>query len=121
MARVLIIDDDDQVRMMLRRTVEAAGHDVVEAANGALGIRAVEESVPDLVITDIYMPEKEGLETIIELKRSHPNLRIIAISGGAREVDLDFLPVAKRLGADYSLPKPIDREQLMEAIREVLG
>jgi CheY-like chemotaxis protein len=121
LARILIIDDDDQVRSILRRTLEAHGYDIAEAQNGSAGIASFKQDPADLIITDIYMPEKEGLETIIELKREYPDLRIIAISGGSRDVDLDFLPVAQRLGAVKTLPKPIDRTDLLAAVGEVLG
>jgi CheY-like chemotaxis protein len=119
-ARILIIDDDDQVRTMLRRTLEGQGHEVEEAANGLLGIASFQRDPADLIITDIYMPEKEGLETIIELKASHPEVRIIAISGGSRDMDLDFLPVAQKLGAIKTLAKPIERADLIRAVNELL-
>jgi CheY-like chemotaxis protein len=121
MARILIIDDDDQVRTMLRRTLEADGHEVDEAGNGTLGIAKYEQNPADLIITDIYMPEKEGLETIIELKGDHPDVRILAISGGSRDMDLDFLPVAAKLGADKTLNKPIERRALLDAVNELIG
>jgi len=121
MARILIIDDDDQVRTVLRRTLEAAGHEVDEAGNGVEGISKYERNPADLIITDIYMPEKEGLETIIELKRDHPDVRIIAISGGSRDMDLDFLPVAEKLGAEKTLSKPIDRTTLLSVVKELVG
>ena len=121
MARILIIDDDDQVRTMLRRTLEADGHEVDEAANGNIGISKYRGNPADLIITDIYMPEKEGLETIIELKRDHPEVRILAISGGSRDMDLDFLPVAAKLGAEKTLNKPIERRALLNAVSELLG
>jgi CheY-like chemotaxis protein len=121
MPRILIIDDDDQVRAMLRRTLEADGHDVDEAANGNEGLSKYGANPYDLIITDIYMPEKEGLETIIELKRDHPDVRILAISGGSRDMDLDFLPVAAKLGAEKTLNKPIDRRDLLKAVSELVG
>jgi YesN/AraC family two-component response regulator len=121
MAKILIIDDDDQVRTMLRRTLEADGHEVDEAANGNIGISKYRSNPADLIITDIYMPEKEGLETIIELKRDYPDVRILAISGGSRDMDLDFLPVAAKLGAEKTLNKPIDRRDLLAAVNELIG
>jgi CheY-like chemotaxis protein len=121
MARILIIDDDDQVRTMLRRTLEADGHEVEEAPNGSVGISKYKGNPADLIITDIYMPEKEGLETIIELKRDYPEVRILAISGGSRDMDLDFLPVATKLGAEKTLNKPIERRALLSAVNELVG
>ena len=121
MARILIIDDDDQVRTMLRRTLEADGHEVDEASNGTEGIANYHANPADLIITDIYMPEKEGLETIIELRRDFPDVRILAISGGSRDMDLDFLPVAAKLGAEKTLTKPIERRALLSAVHELLS
>src|SRR5690349_14614066 len=121
MARILIIDDDHQVRTMLRRTLEADGHEVEEAGDGNEGISKYQSNPADLMITDIFMPEKECLETIIELKRHHPDVRILAISGGSRDMDLDFLPVAAKLGAEKTLNKPIDRRTLLSAVNELVG
>jgi len=121
MTRILIIDDDTQVRSMLRRTLEGQGYDVAEAGNGNEGIASFSRNPADLIITDIYMPEREGLETIIELKREYPDLRILAISGGSRDMDLDFLPVAQKLGAQRTLAKPIQREDLLSVVAELLA
>ena len=84
MALILIIDDDDQIRRVLRKTLERDGYDVADAPNGKEGIRLYRENPADLVITDIIMPEKEGIETIRELRRDFPEVKIIAISGGGR-------------------------------------
>ena len=84
MARILIIDDEDDLRATLRQMLEQDGHEVSEAANGAHGLELYEKDSPDLIITDVIMPKKEGVETIIALHRSAPNLPIIAISGGGR-------------------------------------
>ncbi len=81
MARILVIDDEYELRSMLRQMLEHAGHEVSEAVNGAVGIEIYERDAPDLIITDIIMPEKEGVETIIALRRADPALPIIAISG----------------------------------------
>ena len=121
MARILIIDDEDELRSMLRQMLEHVGHEVSEAVNGAVGIEIYERDAPDLIITDIIMPEKEGVETIIALRRADPDLPIIAISGGGRLDATDFLTMAKKLGARHTLTKPFRREQLLEAIDECLG
>ena len=84
MARILIIDNDVQILNMLRQTLEREGYDVLKASNGKQGIRLHREEPVDLIITDIIMPEKEGIETILELKRDYPDVKIIAISGGGR-------------------------------------
>ncbi len=121
MARILVIDDEYELRSMLRRMLEHAGHEVSEAVNGAAGIEIYERDAPDLIITDIIMPEKEGVETIIALRRANPALPIIAISGGGRLDATDFLSMAKKLGARRTLTKPFLREQLLEAVGECLA
>ena len=121
MARILIIDDEDELRSMLRQMLEQAGHAVTEAVNGAEGIRFYQQDTHDLIITDIIMPEKEGVETIIALRRADPNLPIIAISGGGRLEATDFLTMARKLGARRTLSKPFRRDQLLEAVGECLA
>ena len=121
MARILIIDDEDELRSMLRRMLEQAGHQVTEAVNGAEGIQLYEQDAHDLIITDIIMPEKEGVETIIALRRADPDLPIIAISGGGRLDATDFLTMTKKLGARRTLSKPFRRDQLLEAVGECLA
>ena len=121
MARILVIDDEDELRSMLRHMLEHAGHEVAEAVNGAAGIEIYERDAPDLIITDIIMPEKEGVETIIALRRADPALPIIAISGGGRLDATDFLTMAKKLGARHTLTKPFRRDQLLEAVGRCLA
>ncbi len=121
MARVLIIDDESNVRSMLRRMLHQAGHQVSEASNGAEGIKLYEQDQPDLIITDILMPEKEGIETIIALHRANPDLPIIAISGGGRLGGTDFLCSAQLLGARHTLSKPFRGDQLLSAVSESLS
>ncbi len=100
MARILIIDDEDELRILLRQMLEHAGHEVTEAVNGAEGIELYERDTHELIITDIIMPEMEGVETMLALRRTDPELPIIAISGGGRLDATDFLIMAKKL---YSL------------------
>ncbi len=121
MARILIIDDEDELRSMLRQMLEQAGHEVTEAVNGAEGIQLYEQDTHDLIITDIIMPEKEGVETIIALRRADPDLPIIAISGGGRLEATDFLTMTKKLGARRTLSKPFRRDQLLEAVGDCLA
>jgi len=120
MKRILIIDDDVQFRQMLLQTLERAGYEVVEAADGNEGIKLFRESPTDLVITDIIMPKKEGIETIIELKREFTDVKIIAISGGGRLEAKGYLKSAKNLKVARTFEKPFDREELLEAIQELL-
>jgi DNA-binding response OmpR family regulator len=121
MARILIIDDDDQVRKMLRLTLNAAGFDVVEAHDGKVAMKLFhQDPLVDLVITDLIMPEKEGIETIIELRRDFPNVPIIAISGGGRIDPEDYLVLAKKLGAKITLEKPFSRKDIIDAVNELI-
>ena len=120
MGRILVIDDDDQIRALLRKALELSGHEVVEASNGKEGIRVYEEQPADLVITDILMPEKEGLECILELRRLDPAVRVIAISGGIRSNTMDVLEVAGRFGACRTFWKPFDLAKVVAAVREEL-
>ena len=118
---ILVIDDDDQFRGMLRQTLEHAGYEVTDAPNGKEGIRVFRENPADLVITDIIMPEKEGIETIKELRRDFPDVKIIAISGGGRIGPVSYLKMAKGLGAQCTLTKPIEREELLKTVMELIN
>ena len=121
MARILVIDDDNDVRRTLVRLLETAGHEVHEAPDGDSGIAVCEKVLPQLVITDILMPEKEGIETIMVLKQAHPGMPILAISGGGRSGAMDFLDMARALGADEALQKPFRRAELLEAVNRLIG
>ncbi len=119
-ARILVVDDDDQMRGMLRQMLELEGHEVVEACDGKIGIKLYREEPTDIIITDLVMPEKEGVELIMELSREFPGVKIIAISGGGRIEAGEYLPVAKGLGAMHTFEKPFNREDLLDAVRDVL-
>jgi DNA-binding response OmpR family regulator len=120
MARILLIDDDNPVRTMLRQTLVYFGHTVIEARNGKEGLDSFAVARPDLVITDIVMPEKEGLEVLMELRNKQPPVKIIAMSGGGRQSAMDYLRIAKHLGAAKTLAKPFSNEALLAAINELL-
>jgi CheY-like chemotaxis protein len=117
---VLVIDDEQLIRLQVRAALEQDGFVVHEAANGNEGLTRIAVTVPDVVITDILMPDKEGIETILELRRRYPSIRIIAISGGGRTGNKDFLRTAKHLGADRTLAKPFGLADLLKLVREVL-
>ncbi len=118
---VLVIEDEPQMRTMLKQMIEDIGCDVVKASDGKEGVKLYRANPFDLIVTDIIMPEKEGIETIIELKRDFPDVKIIAVSGGG-EIDAEtYLSMAKKLGARYTFAKPISREELLKAIRQLLG
>jgi DNA-binding response OmpR family regulator len=119
--RVLIIDDDEQLRALLHEILERAGFAVIEAVNGVEGLKLFRSAPADLVITDLIMPDKEGVETILELRREFPEARVIAISGGGRNSSTNYLPIAARLGARRTLAKPFSRQEILEAVRETLA
>jgi DNA-binding response OmpR family regulator len=121
MARILVVDDDNQVRSMLRVTLTREGYDVVEAADGFEAIKLFHESQFDLIITDIIMPGLEGFETITRLRSDSPTVKIIAISGGGRLAPEGYLEVAENLGALKAFTKPVDRDELLSTVRELLG
>ena len=121
MQQILIIDDDEQIRALICAILERAGFGVIEAANGEEGLKLHRARRPDLVITDIIMPDKEGVETIIELRRESPELPLIAISGGGRQSSQDYLALALKLGARRTLSKPFSRGEILEAVRDLLG
>ena len=111
--KILVIDDDQLVRFALSRLLRSQGHEVSVAVDGARGLDQVERDPPDIVITDIIMPEQEGFETIVKLRRSRPALKIVAISGGYRVGNRDVLSMARALGADEVIAKPFDPDDLM--------
>ena len=125
MALILVIDDDQDMRNLLRLKLEQSGYEVVEAADGAEGIELYQEKPADLVITDIFMPKKEGLELIREFRKNFLNVKIIAISGGGPEKlnglpVYDFLELAKKMGALHIFKKPVDFEKLLKAVDDIL-
>jgi CheY-like chemotaxis protein len=117
---LLLIEDDEQLRSIFRQILEGAGYEVVEACNGREGLRRYLATPADVIITDLLMPEQEGLETIEALRQYNPAAKIVAISGGGRLETLDYLRVAKQLGAQIVLRKPFGRDELLEAVHEVL-
>jgi CheY-like chemotaxis protein len=121
MVRILVIDDDEQMLLMLRTMLERAGYEVLVALDGIRGMKACRSTPVDLVITDIVMPEMEGLEIIMALKREFPSMKIIAVSGGARNKPGDYLRMAAGLGANRTFTKPFDRREMLTAIKELVG
>lgn len=117
---ILVIDDDETIRVLLRAILEREGYRVVDALDGAKGIQRYRESPTDLVITDLIMPGKEGIETIRDLRREFPHVKIIAVSGGGRIGPESYLNMAKGVGALRTLCKPFDRMTLLTAIKEVM-
>ena len=101
--------------------MERDGHLVTEAENGRKAVRALRDGGVDLVITDIIMPEQEGMETITEIRRTRPEVKIIAISGGGQRLSMDVLPMAERLGADLTIEKPFKPASIAAAVAELLA
>ena len=121
MARILLVDDEEIVLRLFETVLELDHHDVTTARNGNGALRAIADASFDLVITDLVMPDKEGIETIIEMRHLRPELPIIAMSGGGRGSATDYLDMAAQLGARKTLAKPFSTQALLDAVHEVLG
>lgn len=120
MARILIIEDDNEVREYLESVLTRAGYDVIAASNGKEGVAMFGEQPADLVVTDIIMPEKDGIETIMDLRRANSSLKVIAISGGGRAEPENYLHSARLLGANRTMKKPFTNQEMLDAIKELL-
>jgi DNA-binding response OmpR family regulator len=120
MARILLIDDDDNVRTILSQNLVHAGHTVIEAHNGKEGLDLFQAAKVDLVITDILMPEKAGFEVLVKLREKHRSMKVIAITGGGIHDTASYLVMAKLIGASRVLEKPFSIETLFAAIDELL-
>lgn len=120
MATVLVIEDDPLVRDTIRLGLETAGYNVILAANGREGVSMLSRREVDVVVTDLIMPEQEGLETIRIIRREYSGTRIIAISGGGRHVGTDYLKAANLLGAEFALQKPFAMSRLRQCVAECL-
>ena len=120
MASILIIDDNDPIRSLLRRLLERVGHTVYEAADGKTALRMYAGNPADLVITDIYMPEMDGIEFLIRVREAFPEARVIALSGGSHIGKEDVLRDATLLGAVGVLEKPFTVEECLELVRRAL-
>jgi CheY-like chemotaxis protein len=118
---ILVIDDEDQIRSVIKKMLEAEGYLVTVTADGNAGLDFLRNNSVDLLITDIVMPDKEGIEIIRELKKNSPDLGIIAISGGGSMGPEEYLFLAKKFGVNKTLAKPFRREDLLSAVKDVLG
>lgn len=117
MSSILIMEDDESIRLALRKSLARAGYDVSEAANGAEGAAIYNACAPDLIITDILMPDQDGVEALLDLRQKLPDVKIIVISGNAQE----FLPIARDLGAHRTFAKPFQQAEILEAVSELLS
>ncbi len=120
-ARILLVEDDPHVRKLFRRKLSTVGYGIIEASNGKEGLRRYRQEAPDLVITDLVMPEREGIEMITQLFSEFPDAKIIAVSGGGRSDPGLYLEVAAHLGAKKTFEKPVDWEALMAEVRKLIG
>jgi DNA-binding response OmpR family regulator len=118
--RILVIDDDEAVRLTVQLLLERQGYEIGCATNGEEGLDMIEAFKPDLVITDIIMPMKEGIETIREIRRLHPAVKIVAMSGGGRLTSVSVLELASKFGADDVVHKPFVSDGFIAAVRGVL-
>ena len=121
MPRLMLVEDDIQVRGMLSETLQQEGYEVVEATNGREAVALYRQTPADLVITDIIMPEQDGVETIHALRREFPEVKVIAISGGSANIRGDYLlGTANALGAIKTFHKPVDMTELIDTVKKVL-
>ena len=121
MKRILIVDDNESFRRPLAKTLELAGYEVETAGEGAAALKLFKQKPFDLVISDLIMPGKEGLETMLELFQLQPGLKFIAMSGGGRADPDDYLVMAKHLGAAKTLAKPFKAQEILAAVASLLS
>jgi len=117
--RVLIIDDNDDLRNSLKLCLEDEGFDVSTAANGMVAMQSLQQNPVDVVVTDLFMPDKDGIETIAELRKRFPRCKIVAMSGWASIEGSDYLSVAREIGAIRTLKKPFEPTELSRVLREI--
>ncbi len=120
MKKILVIDDEASIRVLLTKILDREGFFVITASDGKQGIQIFKKDPVDLVVTDLIMPEKEGMEVIMELRKETPHIPVIAISGGGRNSPEGYLNMARLLGANAVLEKPIQKEKFLDAVRKAL-
>ena len=121
MARILIIDDEAMIRNLLVKILEREGYETVTASGGKDGLKIHRENPADLIITDLVIPEMNGIETIMELCRNFQNVKIIAVSGGGKIDPETYLQIAKTMGTIKTIAKPFDRKELLKTVQELLN
>ena len=120
-ATVLVIDDEPQIRDLLSSILEMEGYTVLVAADGRQGVELYRRQPADVVMTDMIMPEQEGIETIRELLRLNPEVKVVAMSGGGRLEPDTYLELAKRMGAAHTLTKPFSIQDVVETVKQLRG
>ena len=121
MPRILVIDDERLIRSMLVTVLTRAGFSAEEASDGIAGLAMLHTYLPDLVITDLFLPNRDGIEVVMELKRSYPHIKIIAMTGGGQTHMTQIGSAAKNLGAEYVLQKPFEKQLLLATVNHALG
>ncbi len=122
MKKILVIDDDQQFNEMICMALSDTGYEVITAPDGLKGVQMFTAERPDLVISDLYMPEKEGLETVMELRQIDKAIRILVVSGGSPHMKMsDMFTMAEMFGADAVLPKPFSISTLLQKVKELVG
>ena len=121
MARIIVIDDQEPIRRIVRRALEQEGHEVLDASEGEMGMRLLDRHAADVVITDIFMPGQDGILTLRQIRKQFPAVKVIVISGGDSSGLLDLRHDAELLGAVKSLQKPFTAAELVQTVREVLS
>jgi DNA-binding response OmpR family regulator len=117
--RILVVDDNEDLRSTIKALLQADGFDVSVAADGAAALASHRARPADVVVTDLFMPDKDGIETIIELKKLYPTLKIVAMSGWTSTQGSDYLQVAREIGAAVTLQKPFDPAELSRVVRDL--
>jgi CheY-like chemotaxis protein len=121
MPHILVIDDDAPVLSLFGQALENAGYSVALAPDGREGMRLLKQQKPDLIITDIMMPEMDGLELLTKIRKQHAEIPVIAVSGGMKIQPANFLPQAKKFGAQRVFIKPVELSELLHAVQELLS
>jgi CheY-like chemotaxis protein len=120
MALILVVDDEPEIRCLLQLMLTRSGHQVLDAADGVSALDRCAVQCPDLVFCDIFMPGMEGLETMKTIRKRYPKTKIVAMSGGAEAVAMDFLSVAEMIAADLVLPKPLMKDKVLQAVERLI-
>jgi len=121
MKQILVIDDDEKIRVVFERFLKGKGYRVHCAIDGREGLRLMDAAPPDLVITDIMMPNTDGLEVVLSMKDKYPDVPFIAISGGMHAMPMDFLPLVKKIGTCKVFYKPVELDDLLDGVQELIG
>jgi DNA-binding response OmpR family regulator len=118
MVKILVVEDDQQFRNVLIQLFQRENYDVTGCSDGTEATKILKDEMFDVVITDIIMPKKDGMSLIVDLRRNRPNMRIIAISGGGRQIDpLNPLKIAQKVGAEYTFTKPFKLKELLGVVK----